>query len=107
MRQGTPLVLDGVPLGVIHTPGHTPGSVCFRLEGESPVLFSGDTLFRRSVGRTDFPGGSWDDLVASIETRLLTLPGDLLVLPGHGEETTIAEESRLNPFVGDRSRPLA
>ena len=94
-------------LEVLHTPGHTPGSVCFRLGGESPVLFSGDTLFRRSVGRTDFPGGSWDDLVASIETRLLTLPGDLLVLPGHGEETTIAEESRLNLFVGDRSRPLA
>lgn len=102
---------DLVPCGdgaleVLHTPGHTPGSVCFRLGGESPILFSGDTLFRRSVGRTDFPGGSWDDLVASIETRLLTLPGDLLVLPGHGEETTIAEESRLNPFVGDRSRPL-
>lgn len=93
-------------LEVLHTPGHTPGSVCFRLDGESPVLFSGDTLFRRSVGRTDFPGGSWDDLVNSIETRLLTLPGDLLVLPGHGEETTIAEESRLNPFVGERSRPL-
>ena len=93
--------------GVLHTPGHTPGSVCFRLEGESPILFSGDTLFRRSVGRTDFPGGSWEDLVASIETKLLTLPGDLLVLPGHGEETTIGEESRLNPFVGDRSRPLA
>jgi glyoxylase-like metal-dependent hydrolase (beta-lactamase superfamily II) len=103
---------DRIPCGtghldVLHTPGHTPGSVCLRLGGQTPVVFSGDTLFRRSVGRTDFPGGSWDDLVASIETRLLTLPGDLVVVPGHGEETTIAEESRLNPFVGDRSRPLA
>lgn len=94
-------------LEVLHTPGHTPGSLCFRLEGERGVLFSGDTLFRRSVGRTDLPGGSWDDLVASIEKRILTLPGDLVVLPGHGEETTVAEESRLNPFVGSRSRPLS
>ncbi len=107
LAHGERVACGSGALEVLHTPGHTPGSVCFRLEGESPVLFSGDTLFRRSVGRTDFPGGSWDDLVASIETRLLTLPGDLLVLPGHGEETTIAEESRLNPFVGTRSRPLA
>ena len=94
-------------LEVLHTPGHTPGSICLRVAGATPVLFSGDTLFRRSVGRTDFPGGSWDELTASIETRLLTLPGDLRVVPGHGEETTIGEESRLNPFVGDRSRRLA
>jgi glyoxylase-like metal-dependent hydrolase (beta-lactamase superfamily II) len=107
LAHGDRVACGGGSLEVLHTPGHTPGSICFRLEGETPVLFSGDTLFRRSVGRTDFPGGSWDDLVASIETRILTLPGDLLVLPGHGEETTIAEESRLNPFVGDRSRPLA
>jgi hydroxyacylglutathione hydrolase len=107
LGHGDRVVCGSGALEVLHTPGHTPGSVCFRLEGDSPVLFSGDTLFRRSVGRTDFPGGSWDDLVSSIETRLLTLPGDLLVLPGHGEETTIGEESRLNPFLGDRSRPLA
>jgi glyoxylase-like metal-dependent hydrolase (beta-lactamase superfamily II) len=107
LADGDRVACGGGSLEVLHTPGHTPGSICFRLEGEKGVLFSGDTLFRRSVGRTDFPGGSWDDLVASIETRILTLPGDLLVLPGHGEETTIAEESRLNPFVGSRSRPLA
>lgn len=93
-------------LEVLHTPGHTPGSVCFRLGGESPVLFSGDTLFRRSIGRTDLWGGSMPQLLSSIETKLLTLPGDLPVLPGHGDETTIAEEGRLNPFVGSRSRIL-
>ena len=106
LAHGDRVACGGGALEVVHTPGHTPGSICFRLEGDEPVLFSGDTLFRRSVGRTDFPGGSWDDLVRSIETRLLTLPGDLLVLPGHGEETTIGDESRLNPFVGDRSRRL-
>ncbi len=93
-------------LTVLHTPGHTPGSVCFRLEGEHPLLFSGDTLFRRSIGRTDLWGGSTPQILASIKERLFTLPGDLAVLPGHGEPTTIAEESRLNPFVGERARPL-
>ena len=93
-------------LEVLRTPGHTPGSVCFRLGGESPLLFSGDTLFRRSIGRTDLRGGSMPDILSSITKRLLTLPGDLAVLPGHGEATTIAEEARLNPFVGSRSRRL-
>ena len=106
LADGQVLTVAGESLWVLHTPGHSPGGCCLHDAGGG-ILFSGDTLFRRSVGRTDFPGGSWDDLVASIETRLLTLPGDLLVLPGHGEETTIAEESRLNPFVGDSSRPLA
>ncbi len=102
---------DRVPCGggfleVLHTPGHTPGSVCLRLSGDRPVLFSGDTLFRRSIGRTDLWGGSTPQILSSIETRLLTLPGDLAVLPGHGEPTTIAEEARLNPFVGSRGRKL-
>ena len=90
-------------LEVLHTPGHTPGSLCFRTDGDSPVLFSGDTLFRRSVGRTDLWGGSTEDLLASIRTKLLTLPGDTPVITGHGDGTTIAEESRLNPFVGSRT----
>lgn len=93
-------------LEVLHTPGHTPGSVCFRLGGERPHLFSGDTLFRRSIGRTDLWGGSMPEILSSITKRLLTLPGDLAVLPGHGEATTIAEEARLNPFVGSKSRKL-
>ena len=94
-------------LEVLHTPGHTPGSVCFRLPGDRPLLFSGDTLFRRSIGRTDLWGGSTPQILASIETKLLTLPGDLPVLPGHGDPTTIAEEARLNPFVGERGRRLS
>jgi len=93
-------------LEVLHTPGHTPGSVCFRMAGGKDVLFSGDTLFRRSVGRTDLWGGSSEALVDSIRTKLFALPGDVLVLPGHGERTTIAEEARLNPFVGSRSLKL-
>lgn len=95
-------------LQVIHTPGHTPGSLCFRMPGEAgDVLFSGDTLFRRSIGRTDLWGGSAPQILQSIRSRLLTLPGALRVIPGHGDETTIAEEGRRNPFVGAKNfRPL-
>jgi len=106
LADGDRVECGGGFLEVLHTPGHTPGSVCFRLGGESPLLFSGDTLFRRSIGRTDLRGGSMEDILSSIAKRLLTLPGDLTVLPGHGEATTIAEEARLNPFVGSRSRRL-
>ena len=95
-------------LEVIHTPGHTPGSLCFRMPGENgDVLFSGDTLFRRSIGRTDLWGGSTPQILESIRDRLLTLPGGLRVIPGHGDETTIADEGKKNPFVGDPNyRPL-
>lgn len=91
---------------VIHTPGHTPGSLCFRVGGQRELLLSGDTLFRRSIGRTDLWGGSLPSIVASIRERLFKLPGDVRVLPGHGEATTVAEEARLNPFVGSRAAPL-
>jgi glyoxylase-like metal-dependent hydrolase (beta-lactamase superfamily II) len=100
LKHGDRVVCGGGALDVIHTPGHTPGSVCFRMEGERPLLFSGDTLFRRSIGRTDLWGGSTPEILRSIKERLLTLPGDLKVLPGHGDPTTIAEEARANPFVG-------
>lgn len=85
----------------LHTPGHTPGSTCFFLErsGETPVLFAGDTLFRRSVGRTDLWGGSSADLTRSIRERLLTLPDDTVVVCGHGPTTTIGEERAGNPFI--------
>lgn len=101
LREGSPLVLDGVPLEVLHTPGHTPGGTCIAL-GDRVLV--GDTLFRGSVGRTDLPGGSWPDLEASIRRKLFRLPGSTVCLPGHGPETTIGEERSTNPFVSD---PLA
>lgn len=106
LKQGDRVACGAGSLEVLHTPGHTPGSLCFHLEGEHPVLFSGDTLFRRSIGRTDLWGGSTPQILASIKSRLLTLPGDLRVLPGHGESTTIAEEARSNPFVGHNAARL-
>lgn len=78
-------------LRTIHTPGHTPGSICFRVEG-SPLLFSGDTLFPGGPGATRFPGGDFPAIVRSIEDRLFTLPPETIVLPGHGADTTIGDE---------------
>ncbi len=83
----------------IHTPGHTPGSTCYRLDGDPGVLFSGDTLFRRSIGRTDLWGGDTETILSSIRERLYRLPGGLRVICGHGPDTTIGEESARNPFV--------
>jgi hydroxyacylglutathione hydrolase len=90
----------------LHTPGHTPGSLCLYVEtaGETPVLFAGDTLFRGSIGRTDLPGGSGETILRSIRERLLTLPDDTLVIPGHGPETSVAAERENNPFVGKFAR---
>jgi glyoxylase-like metal-dependent hydrolase (beta-lactamase superfamily II) len=88
--------IDGLKLKVLHTPGHTPGSVCFVANG---VLFAGDTLFQGSVGRTDLPGGDQDQEMASIVDRLLLLPDETIVLPGHMGQTTIGEERQRNPFV--------
>ncbi len=108
LRHGDRVVCGKNELEVLHTPGHTPGSLCFRMPCEDgDVLFSGDTLFRRSIGRTDLWGGSTPQILTSIKEQLLTLPGALRVIPGHGEETTIAEEGRRNPFVGDPNyRPV-
>ncbi len=86
-------------LRAIHTPGHTPGSTCFLLEGTQPVLFSGDTLFHRSIGRTDLRGGDTQSILASIRGKLFSLPGVTPVVCGHGPGTTIDEERRFNPFV--------
>lgn len=86
-------------LRAIHTPGHTPGSTCFELLGDRPVLFSGDTLFRRSIGRTDLWGGDTETILSSIREKLFALPGDVPVVCGHGPGTTIEEEKRLNPFA--------
>ena len=87
-------------LEALHTPGHSSGSMCFKIDdGKEQHLFSGDTLFNRSVGRTDLPTGDSDTLLKSIKQRLYTLDSDTKVIPGHGPSTLIGEEKRSNPFV--------
>lgn len=93
MTDGTILEIGGMELEVIHTPGHTAGSCCFYIEDEG-VLFSGDTLFYQSHGRTDNPTGSERQIAASIRDKLLELPGDTVVYPGHGTDTTIRDEKK-------------
>lgn len=90
------LSFDDVSFRIIHTPGHTPGSVAISYKG---WLFSGDTLFYRSVGRTDIPQASQKRLLDSIHTKLLVLPSETVVYPGHGPATTIGEEKEQNPFL--------
>ena len=96
----------GLTFTAIHTPGHTPGSVCFLLEveGEQPVLFSGDHLFAGSIGRTDQPGGSFEDLMESMREKILPLDDDIAVLPGHGPTTTVGQERATNPFLAELLR---
>jgi hydroxyacylglutathione hydrolase len=88
--------VDGLKLKVFHTPGHTQGSVCFYANG---VVFAGDTLFQGSIGRTDLPGGDFDQEMASIVDRLLVLPDDTIVLPGHMDQTTIGHERQRNYYI--------
>ncbi|HTM45888.1 MAG TPA: MBL fold metallo-hydrolase [Polyangiaceae bacterium] len=98
--DGKALSFGAFELGVIHTPGHTPGSVSFWLETEKEkLLFSGDTLFRRSIGRTDLWGGDHEQILSSLKQRVMTLPDSTVVVPGHGPNTTIAAERRTNPFL--------
>ncbi len=97
LHDGQELELAGAVIQVLHTPGHTAGSACYYLPGEG-VLFSGDTLFCCSVGRTDFPTGSGALLHDSIHRRLFALPDGTRVLPGHNEETTIGYEKKYNPY---------
>jgi glyoxylase-like metal-dependent hydrolase (beta-lactamase superfamily II) len=96
--DGQDLEIAGVTVRVIHTPGHTPGSLCL-YAADAKLLFSGDTLFRESIGRTDLPGGDTEQILRSIAQRLYALPEDTRVLPGHMQETTIAHERAHNPFV--------
>ena len=96
LSDGDEVEVEGLKLKVLHTPGHTLGSVSFYTEG---MLFSGDTLFRGSIGRTDLPGGNYQQEMASIVDRLLELPDDTVVLPGHMEETRIGHERQTNPFI--------
>ncbi len=94
--DGDVLTLCGLTFKVILTPGHTTGSVCFLAED---ILFSGDTLFSGSIGRTDFPGGDFEVISKSIREKLYTLNENIKVYAGHGEETTIGQEKMFNPFV--------
>jgi hydroxyacylglutathione hydrolase len=96
LREGDIIDCGGVPFKVIHTPGHTPGSICL-LAGDK--VFTGDTLFRRGIGTTLMPGSSRPQLIESIRTRLMTLPDETIIYPGHGRETTVGAERRDNPYV--------
>jgi glyoxylase-like metal-dependent hydrolase (beta-lactamase superfamily II) len=96
--DGQDLEIAGATFRVIHTPGHTPGSLSLYAP-DAGLLFSGDTLFRESIGRTDLPGGDTEQIFSSIRERLYSLPGETRVLPGHMLETTIAHERAHNPFV--------
>jgi hydroxyacylglutathione hydrolase len=96
LQDGQVIDIGNEKLKVISTPGHTPGGVCFL---SSEGLFSGDTLFAGSIGRTDFPGGSMPQLLKAIKEKLLILPDDTKVYPGHMQETTIGMEKRYNPFL--------
>ncbi len=99
LKDGDQVEVGGLVLHVLHTPGHTPGGICLLHESQ---VFVGDTLFQGSIGRTDLPGGDYATLMQSIRDKLLPLPDDTTVYPGHGQATTMGEEKALNPFV----RPL-
>ena len=99
LEDGDTVQAGALTLGVLHTPGHTPGCIClYAADALDPHLFSGDTLFRGSVGRSDLPGGDGRELSRSIERQLSVLPVATKVHPGHGPDTTIAYEARVNPF---------
>lgn len=96
LKDGDIVRLEDHNIEVIHTPGHTPGGICLKID---KYLFSGDTLFKGSIGRTDFEGGSFDQIIKSIKEKLLVFDDDTVILPGHGENSTIFEEKMYNPFV--------
>ena len=103
VRDGETLDAAGFRLEVMHIPGHTPGHVAYVWHDHQPtVVFGGDVLFAGGIGRTDFPGGDHQTLVAGIRQKLFSLPDDTIVLPGHGPKTTVAVEQRTNPWVGGR-----
>ena len=99
-EEGDTLTMDSISFRVLHTPGHTPGSVCLQA---GDVLLTGDTLFAGSCGRTDFPGGSWQQMMESLN-RLAKLPGDPAVLSGHGEDSTLDRERKINPYMKEASK---
>lgn len=101
LKDGEVIHLGQTVIRVIHTPGHSPGSISLSCDG---FVFTGDALFNQSIGRTDLPGGDFDTLVDSIRRRLFKLDDDTIVYPGHGPETSIGDEKLANPFVGQMAR---
>ena len=98
VKDGDVVKVNGLEANVLHTPGHTEGSVCL-LFAPQKTLIAGDTLFAGSIGRTDLPGGSYDKIIRSLHDKLLVLPDEIVVVPGHGPTTTIGEERESNPFL--------
>lgn len=94
--EGDVIKLGNLDIKVIHTPGHTQGGVCYHV---NDVLFSGDTIFRESVGRCDLPGGNFEQIVESIKTKIFTLPPETAIYPGHGKQTTVGWEKEHNFFM--------
>ncbi len=101
LREGQTVGLDRFPAQVLHTPGHTQGSICLHF-ASMKLLAAGDTLFAGSIGRTDLPGGNYPQIIDSIRSKLLALPDETRVLPGHGPETSIGQERAANPFLQGR-----
>src|SRR5262249_2979790 len=97
-KDGDTLVVGAAEMHVMHTPGHTQGSICLWCPGEGKLI-AGDTLFRDSIGRTDLPGGNGRQILQSIHDKLMPLPGETIVIPGHGYSTTIEREKRENYFL--------
>jgi len=102
LKEGDTLRIGSHVFEVLHTPGHSPGSLSLHLPGAQEKLFSGDTLFQGSIGRTDLWGGSYEQILRSIHERLLVFPDETPVFPGHGPATVIGEERETNPFLGNR-----
>jgi hydroxyacylglutathione hydrolase len=100
LEGNTEITAAGITFSIEHVPGHSPGSICFVPQLPTHMVFTGDTLFAASVGRTDFPGGSAPLLYTGIREKLLTLPDDTVVYPGHGVPTTVGREKASNPYVG-------
>lgn len=96
LHEGDVIDIGDLSFSIIHTPGHSPGGICLLGQG---VLFSGDTLFNSGIGRYDLPGGDYDQLIDSLQTKLMPLPAETIVHPGHGPETTIGAERQSNPFL--------
>ncbi len=98
LKDGEKIIIAGIEILALHTPGHTPGEMCYYIKDASLCL-TGDLIFQGSVGRTDFPGGNFDDLERSIKEKIFILPKDTVLMPGHGPITTVAQEQESNPYV--------